>query len=130
MYDEIGRTVYPGVSYQRYTDLVHWAHQGVLLLNTALSVEAGKPDSHTELWAPWMRSLIPRISEALPDVIWVFVGGRAKAYMNVPKGPKNTKWGVIHPAAAAHRGGQWDCEDIFNRINQRLSDLGKAEITW
>lgn len=128
MFDEIKRTY--DSDYKRYPGLVHWANQGVLLLNTALTVEAGKPDSHTELWAPFMRHIIPRISEALPDLIWVFVGSRAKAYMNLAKGPKNTKLGVIHPAAAAHRGGQWDCDDVFNKVNHTLGNLGKDQILW
>ncbi len=50
--------------------------------------------------------------------------------MNLAKGPKNTKYGVIHPAAAAHRGGQWDCDDIFNKINLTLKNLGQDCINW
>ena len=128
MFDELKRTY--DSNYQRDPDLIRWANQGVLLLNTALTVEADKPDSHTELWAPFIRMVIPRICEAIPDVIFVFVGGRAKAYQNFAKGPRITKYGVIHPAAAAHRGGQWDCDDVFNNINKTLAHLGKGEISW
>lgn len=129
IYDEIQRTAYH-YNYVRTPSLVRWAHQSILLLNTALTVEAYKPDSHTELWAPFIQYVIGRISEAIPDVIFVFVGSRAKAYQNVPKGPLNTKFQVIHPAAAAHRGGTWDCEDVFNNINKVLKSLGKEQIIW
>lgn len=130
IYNEIARTVYPGSLYQRHTDLVHWANQGVVLMNSALTVQAYRPDSHTELWAPFVRHALSRISEAIPDIIFVFVGGRAKTYMGAVKGAGITKIGVIHPAAAAHRGGQWDCDDVFNRINQQLTTLGKPSISW
>lgn len=127
IYDEIDRTVYFPTPVERDPDLKYLAEQGVVLLNSALSVEAYKPDSHTDLWAPFIQYLIPAILRHFPDTIFVFVGGRAKGFMSLCKG---RKMGVIHPAAAAHRGGRWDCEDIFNRINQELKSLGKDQITW
>lgn len=129
IYDEIQRTAYHS-NYVRTPSLVRWANQGVLLLNTALTVEAGRPDSHTELWAPFMRYVIPGISRALPDVVFVFVGSRAKAYAPLLKQATNAKFNIVHPAAAAHRGGQWDCEDIFNRVNQVLEAQNDDKIVW
>ena len=37
---------------------------------------------------------------------------------------------VSHPASAAYRGGQWDCKDVFNKVNIELEKQGKACINW
>ena len=37
---------------------------------------------------------------------------------------------VAHPASAAYRGGEWDCKDVFNRVNQELENQEKTCITW
>lgn len=35
-----------------------------------------------------------------------------------------------HPASAAYRGGEWDCNDVFNKANLELEKLGKTCIDW
>lgn len=56
-------------------DLTYLAAQGIVLLNCALTVEAGKPGSHIKLWQSWMDQVIQRLSQSLPDdTIWCLWG--------------------------------------------------------
>jgi uracil-DNA glycosylase len=56
--------------------LQSWVDQGVFLLNTALTVEAGKPGSHINLWKPFMKSLIPNIK----NKTWILLGANAQSW--------------------------------------------------
>jgi uracil-DNA glycosylase len=127
--DEVQRTVYPGISYQRDPDLVRWANQGVMLLNTALTVDAGKPDSHTEMWRPWTNGLLSELDRCKEGSIFVFVGGKAKAFAPFVS-DKHHKLYTVHPAYAARTGGNWNSDDVFNKINNILVDQGKQKIVW
>lgn len=128
--DEIQRTVYQEKEYIRELDLGHWAKQGVILLNTALTVEQNKPDSHTHIWYPWIEKFLREFNKVKSDSIFIFVGRKAQQFSHLIDGKKHHKTNVIHPAAAAHRGGVWDCEDVFNRINNILLQQGKSRIRW
>jgi uracil-DNA glycosylase len=125
IFDEITRTI---GSCSRVPDLVRWADQGVLLLNSAFTVDAGKPDSHTHIWEEFISRFLHELGKLKNDSVFVFFGNRAKTYSQVVQAEH--KFQVIHPAAAAHRGGKWDCGDIFNKINEVLKEQGKKQILW
>ena len=42
----------------------------------------------------------------------------------------NTIFKVTHPASAAYRGGEWNSNDLFNKINEQLKLKGKSSINW
>jgi len=64
-------------------NLSRWAHNGVLLLNTALTVEKGTPDSHTCLWWQFTKNLISYISEQRKNGIhWILLGKNAHELEN------------------------------------------------
>ena len=58
-------------------DLSSWASKGVLLLNTALTVQAGTPDSHSSLWWNFTTELITFISKHNQDIHWILLGKNA-----------------------------------------------------
>ena len=59
-------------------DLTDWAKQGVLLLNTSLSVESGKPNSHQSLnWAKYTDKIIKYLSEHVKHVVYILWGNNA-----------------------------------------------------
>ncbi|QKM63879.1 uracil-DNA glycosylase [Polynucleobacter tropicus] len=61
-------------------DLHHWAEQGVLLLNTALSVKLGEAGSHTNLgWKSLIDRLISALSTQKPQLVWLLWGGHAQS---------------------------------------------------
>ncbi len=110
-------------------DLRRWADQGVLLLNTAMTVEVNNVGSHYDMWKPFMSSLLTEISNLRPDIIVVGLGKKAQEWLSYF--PFATKLEVSHPASAAYRkGGTWDHQNVFNRINEYLTWQGKDLIKW
>ena len=110
-------------------DLRRWADQGVLLLNTAMTVEVNNVGSHYDMWKPFMSSLLTEISNLMPDIIVVGLGKKAQEWLSYF--PFGTKLEVSHPASAAYRkGGTWDHQNVFNRINEYLTWQGKDLIKW
>ena len=57
-----------------------WEEQGVLLLNTSLTVEPGNPGSHRDLWAPFTQHALSWLATARPDLCWFLWGSHAQAH--------------------------------------------------
>jgi len=67
-------------------DLHHWAKQGVLLLNTALSVKLGEAGSHTNLgWKSFIDFLISALAKQKPHLVWMLWGGHAQSKLALIK---------------------------------------------
>lgn len=65
-------------------DLHHWAKQGVLLLNTALSVRLGEAGSHTNLgWKSFIDCLISNLSRKRSSLVWMLWGGHAQSKLTL-----------------------------------------------
>jgi uracil-DNA glycosylase len=109
-------------------DLTRWANQGVLMLNTALTVEINKIGSHYSLWRPFTEHLLTNINKEKKDLVVVNLGAKAKEW--APYLSNQHIINVKHPASAAYKGGVWDHEDLFNRVNEYLSNQNKSIIAW
>ena len=64
------------------TELINWAKQGMLLLNTALTIQKGISGSHLKVWKEWTEIFITSLSKKRPDIIWVLLGNDAKKFKN------------------------------------------------
>lgn len=108
-------------------DLESWASQGVLLLNTALTVVKGYAGSHTELWRPFTEDLITSLSLHKNNIIFVLWGKKAQEYARFIKGD-NKIITAPHPAADAYTGGRagFHTAGSFSAVNSFLDD----SITW
>lgn len=56
------------------TDLTQWARGGILMLNMALTVEAGTPGAHLQLWSEFSELLVRYLSQHKPEVHWILLG--------------------------------------------------------
>lgn len=112
------------------TDLLPWAKQGVLLLNSAFTTTIDKPGAHHLLWRPFLVSVIDALIWNKPNLIYVFMGKQAQHYADlIPD--NNYKINVSHPASAGYsQHGTWDCEDMWNKINMYLEKQNKPKIEW
>jgi len=128
MYDSIERTT--GETTDRSPDLIKWANQGILMLNSALTTTIGKPGSHQEIWKPFTAALIDHLIWNRPEIIFVFLGKRAQEYAEMI--PDNFyKIFASHPASAAYTGqAEWDCNDLWNKINEQLEKHEKQKINY
>ena len=113
--------------------LEHWAKQGVLLLNAALTVERGKPGSHTEIWRTFTVNILQKINVARKDVVWVALGKVAQSYLSeVPDIPDDNIVSAPHPMVAIYGGdiSKFTGHKIYTRINEKLGDLGHSSIQF
>jgi|694.fasta_scaffold34970_11 uracil-DNA glycosylase len=109
-------------------DLRRWSHQGVLLLNTALTVRIKGIGSHYMIWKPFISYLFTEINKQFKDIPIVLLGKKAEEWELYFTNQKVYK--VPHPAAAAYNGGIWKHDDIFNKVNDYLATQNKTIINW
>lgn len=111
------------------TDLGDWAEQGVLLLNTALSVVEGNANSMAKVWEPFTDRLIQLIDQNKEPVIFVLWGGNARKKKSLIKNNKALIVENAHPSPlSAYRG--FFGSKPYSKINGMLKDLGQEEIIW
>lgn len=111
------------------TDLGDWAEQGVLLLNTALSVVEGQANSMAEIWEPFTDRLIQLIDENKEPVIFVLWGGNAKKKKSLIKNNKKLVVESAHPSPlSAYRG--FFGSKPYSKINAMLNELRQDKIKW
>ena len=121
-------------------DLHNWAEQGVLLLNTALSVKLGEAGSHTGLgWKSFIDHLIGALSKARPHLVWMLWGGHAQSKLPLIEGGQNPLiLQSSHPSGLGvyktdkpflEPGGKTSCSH-FTQANQWLIEQKSAPIQW
>jgi len=107
--------------------LISWASQGVLLLNTALTVRAGEPLSHFKYWQPFIRHIIKELS-SYGSYIFLLWGKEAQKYKSII-GSNNTILEWTHPAYAAYQKIPWECTH-FTEVNNILIQTNNEQIYW
>ena len=121
-------------------DLHNWAEQGVLLLNTALSVKLGEAGSHTGLgWKSFIDHLIGALSKARPHLVWMLWGGHAQSKLPlIEVGQNPLILQSSHPSGLGvyktdkpflEPGGKTSCSH-FTQANQWLIEQKSAPIQW
>lgn len=101
-------------------DLSDWATQGVLLLNTSLTVEAGKAGSHAKLgWDQVITQVINQINQRERVVIFVLMGQHAKSLRPLV-GVNHLIIETVHPSPLSANRGFFGCK-LFSQINQQLT---------
>lgn len=108
--------------------LENWANQGILLINSALTVEANKIGSHVMLWRPFISSLLKNLSEWNPGLIYVLFGNQAQSFLPYI-GKNNYIFNCYHPAYYARQDNSFKY-DIFDKINDILYDNNREKINW
>lgn len=111
-------------------NLSYWAQQGVLLLNTILTVEKGKANAHRKIgWQKFTDAVIQKISNQKEDIIFVLWGKEAAKKEELVDPTKHLILKSAHPSPLSAYNGFWNSRP-FSKINQYLSALGKEEINW
>ena len=110
--------------------LLSWAQQGVLLLNTVLTVEEGKAHSHKHLgWEVFTDRAIELLNQQAKNVIFLLWGSHAhKKGKNIDENKHLVIKGP-HPSPLSAYRGFFGCRH-FSQTNQALISLGKTPINW
>jgi len=110
--------------------LQHWADQGVLMLNTSLTVEQGVAGSHAKMgWQRLTDRIIEVISEKRSDVVFLLWGAHAQSKAKLIDPTRHLLLKSVHPSPlSAHRG--FIGNGHFSRVNQFLKQRGLEPIDW
>jgi uracil-DNA glycosylase len=110
--------------------LEKWAKQGVLLLNAALTVEAHKPMSHSNIgWHLFTNDVIRLISEKKDRVVFMLWGGFAKGKKELIDAHKHLVLTAAHPSPLSAHSGFFGCGH-FSKANNWLKENGIKPIDW
>ena len=110
-------------------DLEPWARQGVLLLNSALTVRLGEPLSHAGIgWTEFVRHVIAKLNE-LGGIVFLLWGGHAGGFRPMLTNPANLVLQSAHPSPLSASRGFFG-NGHFKRANEFLAALGRGEIEW
>jgi len=109
-----------------------WANQGVLMLNTALTVEHKATGSHLHHWDPFLKGVIDAVNAKDDRVIFILLGKKAQGYRQFLNPDATFTIEAPHPAAEAYAGGKagFYGSRIFSKCNSMLYMLTKEEIDW
>ena len=112
-------------------NLTKWAEQGVLLLNSVLTVEAGKPNSHKgKGWEQITTKIVKLLNDRQQPVIFMLWGANAKAFSKYIDSSKHFILIASHPSPmSANQGGWFGCKH-FSKTNEVLKNLNQKEIDW
>ena len=111
-------------------DLTDWAKQGVLLLNSIMSVQMDRPLSHQNHgWEQFTDAIISKLNEREKPVIFVFWGSYARSKKVLITNSQHKIIESVHPSPlSAYRG--FFGSKPFSKINHYLKENGEKEIQW
>ncbi|MBQ8614927.1 MAG: uracil-DNA glycosylase [Ruminiclostridium sp.] len=111
-------------------DLTKWAEQGVLLLNTALTVRRGQANSHRgKGWEIFTDRIIEIMNEREKPVVFILWGANARAKTALITNPVHKVLTCAHPSPLSAHNGFFGCRH-FSKCNEFLKANGIEEIDW
>ena len=111
-------------------DLTKWAKQGVLLLNTALTVRAHQANSHKNCgWTWFTDSIISLLSEKKEHLVFILWGGNARSKKPLIDQSKHLILECAHPSPLSAYNGFFGCRH-FSKTNEYLKANGITPIDW
>jgi uracil-DNA glycosylase len=129
-YEGVEKDVYNGLNlhFTKTPDVSYLAHQGVLMVNAALTTEMNKAGSHIKLWEPFTKYLLEDVL-APTGVPYIFLGKDASVYQKYLP-PFSWDFVLSHPASASYKNMDWDTENVFTKVNKILKDNNDFSIEW
>ena len=111
-------------------DLTPWAKDGVLLLNTILTVEESLPKSHHNLgWEIFTDNIIKYVNDNCEGIVFLLWGTPAISKSKLIDIKKHHILSAPHPSPLSSYRGFFGCKH-FSKTNEILRNLGKKEIIW
>ena len=110
--------------------LVKWAEQGVLLLNTVLTVRAHQANSHQgKGWEQFTDAIIRAVNAEDRPIAYLLWGRPAQSKMSMLDNPKHKVFTAPHPSPLSAHRGFFGCKH-FSQANAFLEENGLAPIDW
>ena len=119
-----------GIPPAPHGDLTSWAQQGVLLLNTTLSVRAHTPKSHAKRgWEEFTDRVIDVLNQQRQGLVFLLWGRHAGTKSKRIDPQKHLVLASAHPSPLSAHAGFFGCNH-FLQVNQHLEQLGQPPIDW
>lgn len=119
-----------GIPPAKSGDLTKWAKEGVLLMNTSLTVREHAANSHSKCgWSWFTDSVISLISEKKQNVVFILWGGNARSKKPLIDKTKHCVIESAHPSPLSAYNGFFGSKP-FSRTNEYLIDAGISPIDW
>lgn len=119
-----------GIPQPPHGELTDWAKQGVLLLNTVLTVRAHQPNSHKgKGWEQLTDRIIGELNEKTTPVVFLLWGANARSKKALVTNPRHAILETVHPSPLSAYHGFLGCRH-FSRANAILEASGQTPIDW
>lgn len=110
--------------------LKKWADQGVLLLNTSLTVRSGQANSHSKIgWQHFTDKVIALLNQREDPIVFILWGKNAQSKLNIISEPRHCIIKSVHPSPLSAHGGFFGSRP-FSKANEFLVSIGKEPIDW
>lgn len=115
-------------------NLESWTKQGILLLNTALTVKHSEPESHLELWSDFSEKIIKKLSEK-NFIVWIILGKKASEWKEFITNKNHVILEATHPSPfsalkSSSTQPAFIGSNIFKNVNKELYKKGVDKIVW
>lgn len=112
------------------SDLTDWAKEGVLLLNSIMTVVKDKPLSHKDKgWEIFTDTIISKLNDREDPVIFVLWGSFARSKKELITNSRHKIIESVHPSPLSANRGFFGSKP-FSKINKYLSEMNKEKINW
>ncbi|MBO8416371.1 MAG: uracil-DNA glycosylase [Proteobacteria bacterium] len=129
IYKELSTDV-PGFTIPSHGCLIPWARQGVLLLNSVLTVKAGQAFSHRGIgWEQFTDAVIEVLNERCENLVFMLWGNAAKAKCAKVDRSRHLVLEAAHPSPLSASRGFFGCRH-FSKANSYLLGRGKTQVNW
>lgn len=119
-----------GCSIPEHGELIKWTKQGVLLLNTVLTVREGLSNSHAKKgWEILTDSIICKLNDRKEPIVFLLWGRNAQSKASLITNPQHLILKAAHPSPLSAYNGFFGCKH-FSKTNQFLKEHGYEEIDW
>lgn len=119
-----------GIPMPNHGELTAWAKQGVLLLNTVLTVREASPNSHKDKgWEQVTDRIIAELDRKETPVVFLLWGANARKKAQIIQNPNHYKLETVHPSPLSAYGGFFGCRH-FSKANRLLVESGQKPIDW
>ena len=129
IYKELENNNYK-ISDPKNGDLTKWAKNGVLLLNSSLTVLEKSPNCHQKIWMDFTDKIIEYISNNTENVVFMLWGGFAKSKKKFIIKDKHLILEATHPSPLSANRGGWFNKQLFKKTNIYLKSCDREEIDW
>lgn len=119
-----------GLTMSNSTDLTPWAKQGIMLLNTSLTVIEHLPASHSnEKWHTFTKEIIKILNELNQPIVFMLWGNHAKSFLPMLNNPNHLILQSAHPSPFSAYHGFFGCKH-FSKCNNFLTENNILPIDW